>query len=1059
MKNLPILLFSLFCISLSAQSIENNYRSSSNPYYWKNRKPHEGYWQQDVQYKLKASIDDKTDIITGSEELTYWNNSPDELPFVYFHLYQNAFTPGSYTDDLHRNNKFPVKFGKHESQGLGTVISKITINGVDLKTELDNTILKVYLPKPLKTGESITFSIDFKTYFDGGGTIRRRMKMFNAYGDKHYDGVHWYPRISVYDSKFGWDTQQHLTREFYGDYGSYDAELTFPNNYVVDATGVLINQSEVLPDSLRKKLDIRNFRDKPLEQAPSVITKPDGTTKTWKYHAINVHDLAFTADPTYRIGEAEWNGIKCYSFAQEPHASRWQNAAQYTAKVIQTYSENIGLYAYPKMTVADARDGMEYPMLTLDGGLDPDYRDLIAHEVGHNWFYGMVGNNETYRAAMDEGFTQFIESFAYEKIDGKYRLSLEPRSKYVRKFLKPELVRNGEVYNGYMFDAIRGMEATLNTHSDMFDGALRHGGGYRQVYMKTATMLYNLQYVLGDELFFKALNNYFEQWKIAHPYWEDFKSSIIHYTKSDLNWFFDQWFETNKVIDYGIKCVRKGKEKDQYIITFQRKGRMQMPIDFQVIGNDSVKHDFYIPNTVFQKKTNATVLPKWFGWDKIQQEYEATVTIPSGIENVIIDPTNRLADINMLNNSSRCPVVYGFDSRIYNTPDWTKYEVFYRPDVWYNGYDGVKVGFNVNGNYMNYRHIFDASIWFNSGIGQAYLPEGARISKFDVFSFKIDYKTATDKFVKNSSVNLSAKWLDGLKSYVAGFEKKDESQKNRLYVYFKSMIRTEIHDLNYLLLPREWDVDMLNNTLNTGIEHSYTYLKGNGKINLSMRTSAIASDYDYSNIILSSVNKNIFKKINFNTRVYLQYGSGKNGAPESALFASGANPEELMESKYTRSMGIFPPDWAEYSGQTNHFNSGGGLNLRGYSGYILPEENADGSFTATYKGNTGAAVNTELEFDKLLKLKPFLKNTFKLNTYLFADAGIINRNTWYEELHFGNLRVDAGAGAALTIQRWGPLQMISPLTIRFDVPFFLNRPPADEEFFQFRWLLGVSRAF
>lgn len=396
----------------------NTYRNSDNPYYWKNRPPYPGYWQQDVYYQIKANIDESTDIIEGQENLTYWNNSPDELKFVYFHLYQNAFQPESYLDQLQEENGVKAKYGKYEKDKKGTEIIKLTSNGTVLKTEYDNTIVKVFLAKPLKAGESVTFDIDFKTYFDYGST-RRRMKAFNSFGFKHYDGVHWYPRISVYDAKFGWDTQQHLGKEFYGDFGAFDVELTFSDNFVVEATGNLTNNNEVLPDELRDKLDIANFKNKPWNSAPSVIIPYDKLKrKTWKYHAENVHDFAFTADPTYRIDEFVWSKVKVVALVQEPHASRWLNAAQYTGKVIKTFSRDFGMYAYPKMIVADARDGMEYPMLTLDGGEDPGYRSLFAHEVGHNWFFGMVGNNETYRAMLDEGFTQFLTAWACISIDG-----------------------------------------------------------------------------------------------------------------------------------------------------------------------------------------------------------------------------------------------------------------------------------------------------------------------------------------------------------------------------------------------------------------------------------------------------------------------------------------------------------------------------------------------------------------------------------------------------------------------------------------------------------------
>src|SRR5690606_16208432 len=205
-------------------------------------------------------------------------------------------------------------------------------------------------------------------------------------------------------------------------------------------TGTLINEKEMLPDDLRKKLDISNFLQKPFNSPPSEIIKKDGTKKTWKFSALNVHDFALTADPNYRIGEANWNGIRCIALVQESHAAGWYNAASYTAKVMEINSYNIGTYPHPKMIIADAQDGMEYPMLTLCGGTDPDYRTLLVHEMTHNWFQGMVGSNENYRAWMDEGFTQFYTAATYQFIDGP--ITFEPRSKsnYVERFSVPQSV-------------------------------------------------------------------------------------------------------------------------------------------------------------------------------------------------------------------------------------------------------------------------------------------------------------------------------------------------------------------------------------------------------------------------------------------------------------------------------------------------------------------------------------------------------------------------------------------------------------------------------------------
>ena len=644
-----IVCFVFLVTSLQIFGQANSYRSPDNSYYWKNRPPFPGYWQQDIYYNIKAELDDSTDIIIGNLELTYWNNSPDTLTYVYFHLYQNAFQPGSYLDELTESNGIKSVYSKHEKEKHGTVVDYVKAENKNLTMEFDNTIMKVFLPHSLLPNDSLKFSIAFKTYY-GNGSQRRRMKMFDAWGWKHYDVVHWYPRISVYDRKFGWTADQHLGREFYGDYGTYDVEFTFPNYYVLDATGNLLNRNEVLPDSLRKKLDLKNFADKKWNEKPSVPIPPDGTKKTWKFHADNVHDFALTADPTYRIGEAEWNGIKCIALAQEPHASGWQTAPEFMTKVIKVYSEDIGMYAYPKIIAADARDGMEYPMLTLDGGREPEYHYVIAHEIGHNWFFGMVGNNETYRAALDEGFTQFLSSWSLTKIDGEISTRYKPKKKtYEEKFYVPVSERLASVYLPYLRETIQGRDGFLNTHSDYFNGALGHGGGYGMVYYKTATMLYNLQYVLGDSLFLAAMKNYFNQWKFCHPYFEDFRNSIIHFTHTDLNWFFDEWLETDKRIDYGVKSVRQTGDS-AFEITFRRKERMQMPLDFTLIEKNGTRKEYHIPNRDFVKRTDATVLPKWFGWDKLNPDYTAVVNSPSGIEDVIIDESHRLADINMLNN-------------------------------------------------------------------------------------------------------------------------------------------------------------------------------------------------------------------------------------------------------------------------------------------------------------------------------------------------------------------------------------------------------------------------
>lgn len=1078
MKKIVFLLLVLVQTVAFAQDFD--YRSEANPYYWKNRKPYEGYWQQDVWYTLDVTLNDQTDEVSGRERLTYYNNSPDTLFVAYFHLYQNAFLKGGYLEQLNLANDFKQKFGKYELDGKGTKIHSLKVAGQPAEFWIDYSIMKVMLPKPILPGASIEFDIDFTTYFDDGGNQRRRMKMFkDAAGNKQFDVVHWYPRICPYDRKFGWETFQHLGKEFYGDYGQYNVNITLPNQYIMDGTGELLNETEVLPEALRKKLDIKNFEKKPWEEKASVIIEPNGTTKTWRYKSVNTHDFAWTCDPTYRIGEVVLplpenprGKVRCIALVQEPHASGWQDAAMFCSKIIETYSRDFGTYAYPKMICADARDGMEYPMLTLDGGRSPGYYGLIAHEVGHNWFFGMVGNNETYRASLDEGFTQFLTHWSMSRLT-KERKQLNSGRFWLDKYYRPMPSLDQTIYQGYMRDAMDHVDMPLNTHSDDFNGALNHGGGYGNVYYKTATMLYNLQYVLGDELFLKAMQHYFNQWKMAHPYFEDFRNSIIGYTHVDLNWFFDQWMETTKTIDYKVKSVKHHKGLI-YEIKLERKGEMQMPLDVLLTFKDSADKKFTIPNTYFSKTDFGKPWVKWYGWGKLNPTYTLAVPSSAKLLNVEIDPSKRLADIYEIDNSWKCPVLFTFDHQISNPPDRHHYILKARPDVWYNMYDGFKIGIHTNGHYMNRKHIFRASIWYNSGLASNYEQQYyEKSSAIYPLSYAVSYKNRIGKFL---DWNFQSRMLDGLLLNKIGLEKINGRDTYKLYV--KSMRRTQLYyspgfELTEMafsnFIPTLSSYDAYNNTLNIEWERGLSYWKGGGKIQLYFKGNFLYSDYDYASILLNLTQTHPLAKFELRSRLFAQWITGSNIAPESQLYLAGANPEEMVENKYTRAAGIIPANYFTYGNVANHFQTGGGLNLRGYAGYVVPV--FDGiNQVYLYRGNAGAAVNLELDYDKYIPLKAGgLSKYIHIDAYLFFDAGFLSTNlgagnnqtmlVTYDKLNTG-IMASGGHGLVFTLKRFGQLDEIKPLSVRFDIPFYLsNASYLEPNNVMYRWVIGINRSF
>ncbi len=1048
------------------------YSSPENPYYWKRRKPSADYWQQDIHYRILCNLRPDSNLIEGRESLTYRNNSTNKLEFVYFHLYQNAFTPDSYLDKYERQNGDKIDYGVHGNDGKGTLIHSLKQNEKIVQYEIDNTLMKVYLNQPLDPGESTTFDIQFTTYFSAGNSDNRRMKIISEkiqkengeiYSVNHYDVVHWYPRIAVYDSRFLWNTAQHLGHEFYGNFGSYDVHINIPEYYILEATGILQNQNEALPDTLLRKINIQNYRN-PGKYAQELIPANNEKTKQWVFHAMNVHDFAFTADPTYRRGEIVIGGVRCVSMARERNAGGWQDAAEYCAKFIQFYSQEFGKYLYLKMVVADADDGMEYPMLTLDGGSSPGYYSLFAHEIGHNWFYGMVGTNETYRAFMDEGFTQFLTVWAMEKIVGDYDPILAPYTRLTGKIPTRFL----EAYGPYLERAIHRDAGVLNTHSDDFGGK-ENSPDYGQVYTKTAVMMYNLKYVLGEDVFLNAMRYYFNKWKIKHPYPEDFRKAIIEYTQSDLNWFFDQWLDTDKHIDYAVHSVRPRPGK-KTAITFARKGGMQMPLEFTAFtkkGNIS----YYIPISEFVRQDSSLiVLPKWFSKGNLNPQY--TVILDHRVRAVQIDPKHELADINLLNNRSKTP--YKLSVGLFSKPDifgkWEHYPINIRPYLWWNGFSGLQAGFTVEGKYLKEIHRIKARLWYNSGIGtirSSHLALQPFEKDFQKICYQLEWSSLIPEWGKAAYASIVSRWTDGLHHHSAGFSYKkpksgyDDGIYSRIYAKYTFMYRYPEAMKDYLILPENWTIAKSNASLILGFERNYVMSSGHGNWDIHLRTVAPAGQMTFAYLTSTLLNTLKIGKFNLQHRLFGRYGTG-NLPKESALYLYGGSPEEMYQNPFYRSRGFFPYAWSVSPNfKTGHAHFGGGLGLRGYTG--TQGALMDGGTTEWY-GSAGFATNIELDFGGLLSLwrNSQIAEILKYRTYLFYDSGILGKNIpdndrIIEKTRWGILHHDAGIGMSLDIgnEKFG----IKNISVRTDFPIWVSLPSGGQKPLAFRWIIAISKPF
>lgn len=653
------------------------------------------YFQQGVSYHIDCRLHTPGDSISGTIELRYCNQSPDTLDAVWFHLIQNAYRPGSHLDHWRRSQgDFSIRDLAPQKAPACRVRTIADGEGTRLAGETDDTLLRVPLARPLAPGGVEMFRYDFVTTF--GGMPHRMAK-----GDDYYIAAHWYPRMVVYDRERGWNLDYHVGFEFYGDFGTYDWSLTLPANQIVEGTGVLLNEAEVLPSELRARLELTHFADHEWGLAASELLPGTAETRTWRFHADDVHNVAWVASPNFRIGEVEWEGVRVIALAREQHAARWQDAAESAARMVADFSRRFGRYRYPKMVVADVKSGMEYPMLTADGGRSPWYLGLFAHEIGHNWYYGQVGSNETHRAFLDEGFTNYISSVTMDSLWGSGFWS-EREGWYRRRFgedVTDKYFRNDQRYlsfvrAGYERDA-------LENRSDQFD----EYQSYRMVYQKTASMLFALEGVLGDAVFARIMNRYFERFVFQHPNERDFQRVAEEVSGLDLEWFFHAWQRRTDAVDYAVVSLRNLSTLlgNRAAIELERRAPMAMPIDIELELADGSRRWVLVPTAEGPMKSPPgwTIAPRWVGSGRWHPRFAFELATDQPVRRVRIDPSGRLPDRNRLDNQSGSPPIrLRYDPGFPLWPSVDAYDLLARPTVRWNGPDGLRPGLRLAGGYL-----------------------------------------------------------------------------------------------------------------------------------------------------------------------------------------------------------------------------------------------------------------------------------------------------------------------------------------------------------------------
>ena len=596
----------------------------------------DNHWQQQADYQMNVTMNVKNFQYKGVQKVTYINNSPDTLTTVFFHLYFNAFQPNSEMDanlqtlpdpdgrmatniGTPQRPIYESRIAKLTPDEIGYLrVKKLTQDGVPATISHESTILKVTLPKPILPHSRTVLGLDF----EGQVPVMIRRAGRNSPDEVALSMAQWYPKMVAYDHK-GWHTTEYLGREFYGVWGNFDVKITLDKTYLVGASGVLQNPNEIG----------FGYEDKGVK-----VPTTKAATKTWHFIAERVHDFTWAADPQYVHDKHQLADGKTIHFIYKKYKDTWKQIQEPMLKVFDYYNQLVGKYPWPQYSFIQGGDGgMEYAMCTLMVG-NEKYERLVgtaAHELAHAWFQHLLATDEAAYPWMDEGFTSYIEYLAEHQI------------------LKTKKTANpfDSAYKGYFGLVKSGFQEPTITHSDRFATNYAYSV---TAYYKGLLFLTQLDYLMGNEALQKTLKRYYNEYAFKNPTPNDFIRIAEKVSGMQLQWFLNEFMETDHTADYAISKVEGKDNKTE--VTLKRVGRLPLSIDLWVTDKAGNIRYVYVPlRMTYAEKPNTypayprTVLPAW-GWGN--PTYTFTLDMPlEDIKSITLDPENKSVDTNKENNS------------------------------------------------------------------------------------------------------------------------------------------------------------------------------------------------------------------------------------------------------------------------------------------------------------------------------------------------------------------------------------------------------------------------
>jgi len=583
-------------------------------------RPGADYWQQRVDYRIRATLDDQRQVLSGEETILYLNRSPDALPYLWLQLDQNICSPTSVTNQL---NQPPLIFlgsvFDFSCQGFagGVTLERVGVDGAAVTPRITGTMMRIDLAQPLGPGKQATIDVAWHFPIPAYGAARM------GHDGTLYEIAQWYPRLAVYDDVHGWNTDPYIgAGEFYLEYGSFEVTVTLPARYLVVATGTLQNAEEVLTDSQRQRL----ARAATSDSTVAIVTvdeaghpnrtrpKSDGTL-AWRFRADSVRDFAFAASPDVRWDASGLDGILIQTLYR-PTAVKWQEANRMARAAIGHFSDHWYRYPYPHATTVEGPiEGMEYPMLTFvpDSPTREDLQWVVMHEFGHEWFPMIVGSNERLYPWMDEGFNTFID--------------LAGAAEYFAATTYGDSI---EVHPLHLYPehAVPGAEQPLISRPvevrDLFWSA----------YQKPALMMSLLRdEVLGRDRFEDAFRDYIRTWAFKHPTPADFFRLMGDASGENLDWFWRGWVTSTARLDQAVDSIGIG-EGGGMNVYLSNRGTMVMPLELELRLADGRAERVRLPV---------------FMWN-LGSRFAYRVAAGRRVTGAVVDPRGALPDVDRENN-------------------------------------------------------------------------------------------------------------------------------------------------------------------------------------------------------------------------------------------------------------------------------------------------------------------------------------------------------------------------------------------------------------------------